>query len=317
MKYLLVSICLLLRLSTKAQLLYPYQDKLKNFSIAIPENWLYWNNSDSLKVSLVVRNKEMVNNKPVSDNFNVNIIPHSVLNVDSAFFLLANFTAQNRLAMLDTGHYIVDGKKILWFEDVHVNKSTSDTLCAADFVMYGNNKVYVLTCTTTAERFKQSRDLFHKVAQTFKTDLPAPHEVFNLDFPTDIKWQKTEETQDTIMSTYQVLPINENTAHWTQLIQFTRMFNASKASISATVNALKSNAKTEFKNPVIKVLFVESDKALIEMENPAEQMSILYYLVAAKTDMHMITYIAHKPQFLDTDINRWTAILKAGKVVIE
>jgi hypothetical protein len=183
MKFLFLCCFLLCQLVVKAQVLHIYKDTITNFHIGMPEKWKYRVYPDSSAVRLEVSDMDNADGEPIPDNFRVTIFPDPGSTIDSAFFLLHSVTSGDRVQLVDTGSYKVDGEKMLWFEDVHIGETLNDTLCASYFLMYRKETVYVITCITSSSRFKKSRELFHRIAQTFKISFPSKRELLILTFP--------------------------------------------------------------------------------------------------------------------------------------
>ncbi|PWV56318.1 hypothetical protein [Chitinophaga sp. S165] len=174
MKYLLVICCLLWQMSVKAQSFYIYKDTVSNFSISVPETWKYQATPDSPSMKIAGVNVSSMDEKRVPDNFNVAVFKHPGLNTDSAFSLLQKMTKRNRLqAVKDTGTYWVNGEKMRWFEDMHAVPNMNDTICGSYFVVYRKGFVYMITGISRISRLKESRDLFHQIAQSFELLKPG------------------------------------------------------------------------------------------------------------------------------------------------
>jgi hypothetical protein len=319
MKYFFLCCCLLLQIVTKAQLLYSYKDTVHRYSIGIPEKWKYWTKSDSSTlIKLLVYDMDQDSTKRIPDNFNITIIDQPAINIDSAFYRLAYFTAHSRLQMLDTGSYIVDKKKMLWFDDVHIGENLKDTFCASDFVVYNDDKVYLITCTTNPLRFSKSRELFHRIAQTFKVALPPKHESLKIDFPTDRTWMILGETNDSTMHFMQVMPTDENAEHWTTVINFVTTKNPIKQSIQKTLETYKANLKEEYKDARFTLLSKGDDWGLFKTESirPTPEAS-LYYVLQTSSSLHTVSLtVPHST--LSADISKkWTDIFLKRKLVVE
>jgi len=318
MKYFFLCCCLLLQLATKAQILYSYKDSVHRYAIGIPEKWQYWKRNDSTRINLLVYDMEKYPTKEVADNFNITIFDHPNINVDSALYILATLTARSRLSMLDTGSYNVDGKRMLWFDDVHLSANTKDTLCASDFVLYHDSKVYIITCTTTPSRFSKSKDLFHRVAQSFKVPLPPTYESLKIDFPTDRTWKIQSETDDSTMYFMQVLPIDESAEQWTNCINLVTV----KQKMPQRIEQILSYYKTQVEEKYNKARFTQLSKGgnwglfKVETTHPTPEAS-LYYVLQTDSSVHTISISFTQPTLSDDLSKKWTNIFRNGRLVME
>ncbi|WP_212004512.1 hypothetical protein [Chitinophaga sp. HK235] len=308
---------LLLQHVAKAQLLYPYKDTTYNFSIGIPEKWQYWAKPDSPIVKFMVYDMSMDDSgMRVHNNFNISVINHPGLGVDSAFIYMAYATAKNRLQALDTGSYVVDGKKMLWLDDAHLGVTMKDTLCASYFVVYSNNKVYLITCSTTPLRFSESRELFHRVAQTFKTDLPAPQEVLQIDFPKNRVWQINMETDDSTMHLRQVLPVDETPDQWTMAISSIAIKNPKQESMENFLTQYQTQIAKESKGAKFTLLEKTAQHLLFKIENTGAESS-LSYLVRGTSRLHQVILSIKQETLPAETTKQWTEIFKKAKPVME
>lgn len=316
MKYFFLCCCLLLQVVTKAQLLYPYKDTVHKYIIGIPEKWRYSTRNDGTPVKLLVYCFDKDSSKRIADNFNLSIIDQPGINLDSAFHLVAYFTSQTRLQILDTGSYMVNGKRMLWFDDVHLNESGKDTLCASDFVVYHDNKVYVITCTTTPLRISQSRTLFHKIAQTFKVGLPPIYEALKIDFPKDRTWKIQSETDDSTMHFMQVLPTNETAEHWNNVINFVTVKGKIAQSIEEILLNYKAQLKEEDKESQFTQLSKGDNWALFKVESN-HPPATLYYVLQTNSAVHTVSITVSQPKLSDDILKKWADIFLKGKLVME
>lgn len=318
MKYFFLCCCLLLQVVTKAQLLYPYKDTVHRYTIGIPEKWRYWIRNDGTPIKLLVYGTDKDSTKRIADNFNLSIIDQPGIDVDSAFQLVAYFTSQTRLQVQDTGSYMVNGKRMLWFDDVHLSESRKDTLCASDFVVYHDSKVYVITCTTTPSRMSNSRELFHRVAQTFKVALPPMYETLKIDFPTDRKWKIQSETDDSTMHFMQVLPTNETAEHWTNVINFITFKGRIAQSIDETLLSYKAQIKEGDKGAKFTQLSKGDNWVLFKVEsNHLPAAATLYYVLQTNSAVHTVSITVSQLTLSDDIAKEWADIFRKGKLVTE
>ncbi|MGO4293165.1 hypothetical protein [Chitinophaga sp. RAB17] len=318
MKYIFLCCCLLLQLTTKAQTLYSYKDSLHRYAIGIPEKWKYWKRNDSTRINLLVYDMEKHLTNEIADNFNITIFKHPSINADSALYILASLTARARLSMLDTGSYTVDGKRMVWFDDVHVGSNFKDTLCASDFILYNDSKVYIITCTTTPSRFSTSKDLFHRVAQSFKVPLPPLYESLRIDYPTDITWKIQNETDDSITHVMQLLPINESAEQWTSCINLVTIKQKAQQRIEQTLSSCKAQVNEKYTNAHFTLLSKGENWGLfkIETSHPTPEAT-LYYVLQTGLSVHTISIAFTQPILSDDLLKRWTRIFRNGKLVME
>ncbi|MBC9933005.1 hypothetical protein [Chitinophaga qingshengii] len=318
MKYFFLLYCLLLQLTTKAQTLFSYKDSIHRYVIGIPEKWKYWKKNDSTHINLLVYDMEKNPTNDFADNFNITIFHHPNINVDSALYILASLTAHSRLSMLDTGSYMVDGKRMLWFDDVHIGPKAQDTLCASDFIVYNDSKVYIITCTTTPQRFATSRDLFHRVAQSFKVSLPPAYESLKIDFPTDVTWKIQSETDDSTTHAMQLLPIDESAEQWTRCINLVTIKQKVQQKIEQTILSYKTQVKESYPDAHFTVLSKGGNWGLFKVEtNHPKPEASLFYVLQTDASMHTISITFPKPTLSDDLLDKWTKIFRNGKLVME
>lgn len=318
MKYFFLCCCLLLQVVTKAQLLYPYKDTVHKYIIGVPEKWRYSVRNDGTPLKLLVYGVDKDSAKRIADNFNLSIIDQPGINVDSAFRLLVYFTSERRLEVLDTGSYIVNGKRMLWFDDVHLNESRRDTLCASNFIVYHDNKAYVITCSTTPSRISQSRNLFHRIAQTFKVGLPPMYESLKIDFPTDRTWKIQSETDDSTMHFMQVLPTNETAEHWTNVINFITFKERTTQSIEETFLSYKAQIKEGDKGARFTQMSKGDNWILFKVEsNQSPAAATLYYVLQTNSAVHTVSITISQSTLSDDISKKWADIFRKGKLVME
>lgn len=320
MRYFFLCSLLLLQIATRAQLLYPYKDTTYNYYIGLPEKWRYWTITDNPNVSMLAKDVSSVtdSSKQFPDNINVTIVGHPGGDVDSAFIYLTAATSHSRLEMLDTGSYIVNGKKMLWFDDVHIGGPNKDTLSASDFIICSNNRAYIITCTSTAARFPGKRELFHRVAQTFKPDLPAKQELIKIALPVDPKWKIILDNDDSTMHFKQLLPINETTDRWTTVISFISDKKSGNESLKSILARYSTQMKQTCKSAKYTLLSQSETSALFKVEctddNPE---SNLCYLVRGITRWHILDFAIHQGTLPEAEAKKWTEIFQQSKIVIE
>ncbi|NIG56528.1 hypothetical protein [Chitinophaga sp. Cy-1792] len=315
MRYLLLLTCLLTQIMVKAQQLHPYNDYVHNFSLSIPEKWRYWKNLDSIHVLLLAQNPDA---PKIHDNYNVTVVMDPGSNVDSSFAHLMYYTSINRLKVLDTGTYVVDGKRIRWYEDIHLGRSGIDTIVAFNFLLYNKDRAYLLTCATTPNRRKLVKPLFHSIAQTFKTGLPIPVEVLKIDLSGDTQWEKVAENGNELVSSYQLAPAGESLKNWTRLLNFTTIKSAAATDISAILSNMKAQAEKEYTAPAITILANDPNYGMIKIEtNESSNEANLFFIRKGDAGIHMIGYMVHRPQFNPGEAEHWQELFMKGKLVIE
>ncbi|MFB6456266.1 hypothetical protein ACE38W_13420 [Chitinophaga sp. Hz27] len=315
MRYLLLSLFLFLQLNVSAQQLHPYKDYVHNFSLSLPDKWHYWKNLDSINVLLLVQNPEAPR---IHDNYNVTVVMDPGSNVDSSFAHLMYYTAGNRLKVIDTGTYIVDGKRVRWYEDLHVGRLKKDTIASFNFLLYNMDRAYLLTCATTPDRRKLVKPLFHSIAKTFKTDLHLPSEVFKIDLNGDTQWEIVAENKNEQVSNYQMVPAGESVKSWTKLLNFTIVKSAASTDISAILANMKAQAEKQYTNPAITILANDPNYGLIKIEtNDTVNEANLFFIRKGDAAIHMIGYIVHRPRFNTGEAEHWQEVFMKGKLVIE
>lgn len=320
MKYFLLCSLLLLQIVTHAQLLYPYRDTTNHYYIGIPEKWRYWTITDNPNVSMMAKDASPVtdSSKQFPDNINITIVNHPGISADSAFIYLATATSPTRLQMLDTGSYVVNGKKMLWFDDVHIGGPNKDTLSSSDFVVCSNNRAYIITCTSTATRFPGRRDLFHRVAQTFKPDLPAKQELIQIALPADPKWKIILDNDDSTMHLKQVIPISESPEHWATVISFVSEKNTGKESLESVLARYSTQFKKICNDSKYTLISKTEKSALFKAECAGDDSeSNLCYLVRGVTRWHLLDLGVRQGALPADVIKQWTAIFQQSKIVIE
>lgn len=320
MRYFFLCSLLLLQIVTQAQLLYPYKDTTNNYYIGLPEKWRYWTITDNPNVSMLAKDVSSVtdSSKQFPDNINVTIVSHPGVDVDSAFIYLTTATSLSRLEMLDTGSYIVNGKKMLWFDDVHIGGPNKDTLSASDFIICSNNRACIITCTSTAARFPGKRELFHRVAQTFKADLPAKQELIKIALPVDPKWKIILDNDDSTMHFKQLLPVGETTDHWTTVISFISDKKSGNESLKSILARYSTQMKQTCKSPKYTLLSQSETSALFKVEcTDDDPESNLCYLVRGTTRWHILDFAIHQGTLPEAEAKKWTEIFRQSKIVIE
>lgn len=321
MKYFFLFCSLLLQIVAKAQLLYPYKDTVNSFYIGIPEKWKYWKTPGDPGVKLKVYdvNENTDTTKWTPDNFNINIVEQPGIDVEKAYYHLTNFTAQSRLQITDTGSYVVNGQKMLWFDDIRIGRIRKDTLHGSSFVVYDNNRAYVITCSSRPAHFPENRKLFHRIAQTFNTKVARPQESFKITFPTDRKWTIAYEADDSVMHILQVLPADESAAKWNTALTFVTAKTAQKGNFEKTLEALKAQMKKEAGSSRYALLSKGENWALIKVEtnDPKQQEASLYYVLQGNPWLHMTNITAKLAELPADMINKWSDIFREGKLVVE
>lgn len=320
MRYFFLCSLLLLQVVTHAQLLYPYKDTTNNYYIALPEKWRYWRITDNPHVTMTARDDSPLadSSKKFADNINIAIISYPGVEVDSAFIYLATATSAGRLEVLDTGSYMVNGKKMLWFDDVHIGGPKKDTLSASDFVVCSNNRAYVITCTSTAARFPTRRALFHQVAQTFKSDLPGKQELIKIALPLDRRWKVNLDNDDSTMHFKQIIPLSESPDQWTTVISFISEKNSEKENMKSILTKYSALLKQTCRNPSYTLLSQSEKSALFKIEcTEDDPESNLCYLVRGTTRWHILDLSIHQGSLPADVIKQWTEIFRQSEIVIE
>lgn len=320
MKYLLLSCFLLCQLVVKAQVLHTYKDTVTNFHIGMPEKWKYQAYPDSPAVKLIVSDMDNAADKPAPDNFLVTIFPDPGSTVDSAFYLLHSITGGNRLQDIDTGSYRVDGERMLWFEDVHIGETVDDTLCGSYFVMYRKETVYVLTCITSPARFKGSRELFHRIAQTFKISFPPKKEVLILTLPEVEKWREVSEDNNSSSGHYirQLLPAGQTIDEWNSLITVLTTRLANKLDIETLLEIDEDEAKSENKDAGYTVLSKGNDWILSKVEVTGLQPeTIIQYTLHRSYWLHLVNITFRQSPLPADVVEKWSRTFRAGRLVME
>jgi hypothetical protein len=318
--FFLCSLLLLQVVVTHAQLLYPYKDTTNDYYIGLPEKWRYWRITDNPNVTMMARDDSPLadSSKQFADNINVAIMKYPGIEVDSAFFYLAAATSPNRLEILDTGSYVVNGKKMLWLDDVHIGGHQNDTLSASMFVVCSKDKAYLITCTSTAVRFPTKRALFHQMAQTFKSDLPAKQELIKIALPVDRKWKINLDNDDSTKHFKQIIPSTESPDHWTTVISFISEKNSEKENMKSILTKYSALLKQTYRNPKYTLLSQSEKSALFKIESTEDDPeSNLCYLVRGTTRWHILNLSIHQGSLPADVVKQWTEIFRQSEIVIE
>lgn len=320
MRYFLLCSLLLLQVVTHAQFLYPYKDTTYNYYIGLPEKWRYWSITNNPNIILLAKDESLAadSSKQFADNINVAIMNYPGIEVDSAFFYLFAAMSTGRMEILDTGSYVVNGKKMLWWDDVRIGGTQNDTLSTSGFVVCSKDRAYLITCMSTAARFPTRRALFHQVAQTFKSDLPAKQELIKIALPPDRRWKIILDNDDATMHLKQILPLSESTDHWTTLVTFISEKNSGNESLESMITRYSTHFKQTCKNPKYTLLSQSENSALFKVECPEEDPeSNLCYLVKGPTRWHILYFGLHQGTLPEDSIKQWTEIFQHSETVIE
>lgn len=320
MRYFFVCCLLLLQVIARAQVLYPYKDTTYHYMIGLPEKWMHWTKTNTPNLSMIAKDVSHLKDAGeavVPDNINVAVISQPGIEVDRALTYLTTGTAQSRLRMLDTGSYMVNGKKMLWFDDIHIGGPQNDTLSSSDFVVCSNGKAYVITCTTTAARFSEVRKLFHLIAQTFKTDLPAKQELIQIAFPHDTKWKTLQERDDSTMHFKQLVPVSETVDYQTTVISISEKKSYDKP-LASMLTLYTTALEQSCGHPVYSLLSQSETSALFKIECDEKNVeSSLCYLVRGATRWHLLTLAIHQGTMPADVTLQWSEIFRQSKIVME
>ncbi|MFB6456268.1 hypothetical protein ACE38W_13430 [Chitinophaga sp. Hz27] len=317
MKYFFLVAYMLTVFTAKAQQQpFVFKDRINSFSITIPSNWSY-RKPDTTTIAVSAKSREILNGAASPDVFNVAVLPLAGMSSDEAFEDIQSKLGLVQYRTVAKGVYQTGRQKLLWVENIIAPVGQFDSAYVACFVMSNRFNIYVISCTTTAIRYKQTREVFHAVAKSFRcTQLPAP-ETFTISLPDDNVWVTTNETKTDIMTGYYVHLERQTMENYTTAVMFMRIPPMAGMPFKALVkDFVKTFAPADGAAKVITIT-EEADKALFKQYDPKEKECSLFYFVKGKLNIHLTSFMARNRDISPEEIEKWIGILKAGKLVTE
>ncbi|NIG56530.1 hypothetical protein [Chitinophaga sp. Cy-1792] len=318
MKYIFLVACVLTVFAAQAQQLpFEFKDRINKFSITIPKNWSY-RKPDTLTIAVSARSKEKIDTMPVPDIFNVTVLPIAGMNSEEAFAKMQEQLSQTNNRTIEKGVYTSGRQKLYWADNIIPPFGTFDSVYSAVFVMSNRFRVYVISCTTTAERYKLLKPNFHAIAKSFKCfQQPAP-EAFTIHLPDDNVWVATDEVKDPEMGTmYYVHPERENMENYKTAIWFLRSPFPPGLTLKSLVKSFTESKIEENGNMKIVKILETADKAIVSMNDAKTNEYSVACLFKGKTNMHMTTFMTRNRTVSPEEMEKWINILKEGKLVTE
>ena len=166
MRYVLVTLFIFFANLSNAQSFVNYKDTINNFSINIPVGWKFGIPVKYPTIKLIAYRMPLNASDTSKDNFNINIIETSNLNLDKTYSrFLESLQRTDNFTIINQGDTLINGKSYKWLIETH-NEADLIKLHNYDFLTYYNDKTYILTLVTFSYRFASIKNMFLKIAES-------------------------------------------------------------------------------------------------------------------------------------------------------
>ena len=169
MKQLLTYLLLLISIYSDGQDLVEYKDTINNFSIGIPIGWRYGvlKNYPSIKIFAQQVQKDTSNKLFV--NYNLNIYNSSDSTFENAYTdFISSISQAINSKIIDSGNTVINTTRYEWIIEGHQNKLAPISMRNYVFMTFKKGVCYVLTMVAPEKEFDLYKNLFDKIAGSFK-----------------------------------------------------------------------------------------------------------------------------------------------------
>jgi len=303
-----------------------FRDTVNGFSVGIPIGWTYNVPSNLPSIKLMAGVPED-SPRTVRENFNINIIeePNSDINTIRNKFLVY-LNDNNDFRLIDSGSNYIEGQQILWLDETHRNSENNLPMFSSVFIIYNNDRAYVLTAGGHQPLTTQLKPLFHQIGSTLKTGEASKRESLKIAVSDTKRWHVIAEGNDYETYFKQLIPVNKTKENWDTLIHQLFTKNGRVDSIHQAVIAFTDASRQQSNQgtiTIIKEVDLPQEKwALFKIETPyfpndPQPESQLWYVLQGEKGFHVAFVAIKEKQLSAAFVSKWSGIFKQSRLVYE